>query len=248
MKCTDIYFSEDRSVCMHTLADYIGGIAQLFFPHRCSGCGSDLLSRKQWLCIHCLQELPETGFSRAYDNPVEKIFWGRTPVAAATAQFYFTKKSSLQHTLHAFKYSGKKLLGIYLGKLMAEEILQGQRFQTVDLIVPLPLFWSREKKRGYNQSQVLSEGMAGVLSLPVLSKAVQRRQLTSTQTKKTRIERWRNMENKFLVSDPSAVKGKHVLLVDDIITTGATLEACAQVLHEAGATVSIAALAYSVSD
>ncbi|HEV7782702.1 MAG TPA: phosphoribosyltransferase family protein [Chitinophagaceae bacterium] len=205
----------------------------LFFPHVCTGCGSDILNEASLLCMRCMATLPETGFEAHPGNPVEKIFRGRLPLVAATAQFYFTKESLIQHLMHQFKYKGNRDLGLQLGKIMGEQILRSGRFGA-DALIPLPLFPAREKKRGYNQATILCEGMAEVMRVPVLDKLVIRPQYTETQTKKGRIERWKNMEGKFVLKEIGKARDKHLLLVDDVVTTGATLEACGNELLKAG--------------
>ena len=197
----------------------------LLFPHVCTGCGSDVLNEESVLCMRCMDAMPETNFEIYPNNPVEKTFWGRLPLVGATAQFYFTKESLMQHLMHQFKYKRSKELGLQLGRIMGEQIKRSGRFEA-DALVPLPLFPVKEKRRGYNQATVLCEGMAETMNIPVLDKVIIRPQHTETQTKKGRIERWKNMEGKFILSDPEAIRNKHLLLVDDVVTTGATLEAC----------------------
>lgn len=204
----------------------------LLFPHVCAGCGSDILNEETLLCMRCVDLMPETNFELHANNPVEKTFWGRLPLAAATAQFYFNKESLLQQLMHQFKYRGNKELGFQLGSIMGEQLKRSGRFE-VDAIVPLPLFPAKEKRRGYNQATVLCEGMARVMNIPVLHKVITRPQHTETQTKKGRIERWENIEGKFVLADPVAISKRHLLLVDDVITTGATLEACGNELLKA---------------
>ncbi|MBK9569494.1 MAG: ComF family protein [Chitinophagaceae bacterium] len=204
----------------------------LLFPHVCAGCGSDILSKETVLCMRCMDTMPETNFEIHPDNPVEKIFWGRLPLAGATAQFYFTKESLMQHLMHLFKYKGNKELGKQLGRMMGMQILKSGRFN-VDALIPLPLFPAKEKRRGYNQATILCEGIAGVLNIPILNNVIRRPQHTETQTRKGRIERWKNMEGKFLLFNPETICNKHLLLVDDVITTGATLEACGHELLQA---------------
>ena len=182
--------------------------------------------------MRCMNAMTDTNFDLHPHNPVEKIFWGRLPLVAATAQFYFTKESLMQHLMHQFKYRGNKELGVQLGRIMGEQLKQSGRFE-VDVLVPLPLFPAKEKSRGYNQATVLCEGMAAALQIPVLDKVITRPQHTETQTNKGRIERWKNMEGKFVLTDPHALYNKHLLLVDDVITTGATLEACGNELLKA---------------
>ena len=200
-------------------------LLQIIFPHICSGCGSDLLSVESNLCLRCVDALPETDFEKHENNPVEKIFWGRLPLESASASYYFTKESLVQHLMHQFKYKSNKELGLQLGRMMGYQLLYSERFK-VDAIVPLPLFPGKEKRRGYNQSVLLCEGIAELLKVPVLTDVIIRPEHTETQTKKGRIERWRNMEGKFLLTNREKVAGKHLLLVDDVVTTGATLEAC----------------------
>lgn len=175
--------------------------------------------------MRCVAALPETNFELHPHNPVEKTFWGRLPLINAAAQFYFTKESLMQHLMHQLKYKGNKELGRQLGRIMGEQLKKSGRF-TVDALIPLPLFPAKERKRGYNQATILCEGMAEILQVPILDKAIIRPQHTETQTKKGRIERWKNMEGKFVLTTPAAIRNKHILLVDDVITTGATLEAC----------------------
>jgi len=219
----------------------------LFFPHNCFGCGSDVLENDQLLCLRCLTELPSTNFFNQPTNPVEKSFYGRIAVRNAASAYFFTKDSLLQHLINQLKYRGQKDLGVYLGKLLGLQILQSERFNNVDVLVPLPLNPKREKKRGYNQAAEICKGIAQVWPKPVIENVVTRKIYTETQTQRSRISRWENMEGVFAVVEPSALQGKHVLLVDDIVTTGATLEACgSEILKIPGTTLSIATLAYTI--
>jgi ComF family protein len=218
---------------------------QLLFPHVCSGCGSDILNKESMLCMRCIDAMPETNFELHAGNPVEKKFWGRLQLEQAAAHYYFTRESLIQRLMHQFKYKGNKEVGIQLGKMMAESLKNSNRF-SIDALVPLPLFTAKEKKRGYNQATILCEGMAESLRVPVLKDVIIRSQHTDTQTKKGRIERWQNMEGKFVLTKPEAIKNKNVLLVDDVVTTGATLEACgAELLKGENVRLSIATLCYA---
>jgi ComF family protein len=201
-------------------------LLHVVFPHVCDGCGSDLLNIESRLCIRCLSSFPETNFEIHPNNPVEKDFWGRLPIINASSHLYFTKESLVQHLMHQLKYKGNKDLGLQLGRLMGNALKNAPRFSEIEALVPLPLFPSKEKKRGYNQATILCEGMAEILLIPILDKVITRPQHTETQTKKGRIERWKNIEGKFQLLDPAAIQNKHLLLVDDVVTTGATLEAC----------------------
>jgi ComF family protein len=230
---------------MPLLQEIKDSFLHLLFPHTCAGCGSDILDKKSMLCARCMEALPETHFELHTGNPVEKKFWGRLPVKAATAQYYFTRESLVQQLVHHFKYQGNKELGLQLGQLMGDALKRSGRFRP-DALIPLPLFPVKERKRGFNQSDLLCQGIAGCLHIPVLKHVVTRPQHTETQTRKGRIERWKNMEGKFVLADPAAIAGRHVLLVDDVITTGATLESCGTALLEAENTeVSVACLCYA---
>jgi ComF family protein len=217
----------------------------LLFPHTCSGCGSDLLNEESMLCIHCIANLAETNFENHPDNPVEKIFWGRLPLESATAGYYFTKDSLMQRLIHQFKYKGNKELGLQMGRLLGKYLMQSGRFN-VDTLVPLPLFPVKERKRGFNQATILCNGMAEVMKIPVLKNAIIRPQHTETQTKKGRVERWRNMDGKFVLKNAAEINNRHLLLVDDVVTTGATLDACgAELLKGENTKLSIASLCIS---
>jgi ComF family protein len=217
---------------MITAKEIKDSLLHLLFPHVCAGCGSDVLSEESMLCTRCITELPETNFFAHAGNPVEKMMWGRLPLMYAGAAYYFNKESLMQHIIHQFKYKGNKELGLQLGRLLGKYILQSGRFNA-DVLIPLPLFTQKEKRRGYNQATVLCEGMAEVMNVPVLRNAIIRPKHTETQTKKGRVARWQNMEGKFVLVDRDAVSNKQVLLVDDVITTGATLEACGSELLKA---------------
>ncbi|MFN2457058.1 MAG: ComF family protein [Chitinophagaceae bacterium] len=221
-------------------------LLHLAFPNVCEGCGSDVLDSESFLCLHCLSSLPQTNFHLHNNNPIEKIFWGRLPVPNATAQYYFTKESLMQRLMHQFKYKGNKELGFYLGELMGHQLAATDRFAVIDALVPLPLFPQRERKRGYNQAAVLCDGIAEVLKKPVLKHVVRRPHQTESQTNKSRVERWQNMEGKFELVKEKEIAGRHILLVDDVVTTGATLEACGSVVLQApDVRLSIATLCFS---
>src|SRR6185503_11114619 len=199
---------------MPRLKEIKESILHIAFPHVCDGCGSDLLNIESRLCIRCLASLPETNFEFHPNNPVEKDFWGRLPIISGSAHLYFTKESLIQHLMHQLKYKGNKELGLQLGRIMGAALKLSNRFNSVQALIPLPLFPSKEKKRGYNQATVLCDGIAEVLQLPVLANAIIRQHHTETQTKKGRIERWENIEGKFRLVHSEAIQNKHLLLVD----------------------------------
>lgn len=230
-----------------SIPSYLSDFSHLFFPHTCEGCGTDTLENDTLLCAACAIKLPETGFISEPDNPVEKIFYGRINIVNAGAAFYFNKDSLLQRLIKELKYRGNKDAGFYLGKLLGHQLMQTERFNDIDAIVPLPLNPRKERKRGYNQAAIIADGIVSLWQKPVLKQSVERRVFTQTQTHKDRITRWQTMEGVFAVKDKTALEGKHILLVDDIVTTGATLEACGkEMLDITGVKLSIATVAYTI--
>jgi ComF family protein len=210
---------------MQTFQKIYDSFFHLLYPHVCTGCGSDLLEKENQLCARCMNALPYTHYAMHEGNPVEKIFWGRIPVEAAHSQFYFSKSSLIQQLVHQLKYKGNTAIGMYLGELLGKSLSVSHRFQQIDAIVPLPLYPEKEKKRGYNQTAVICRGISKAMQIPVVENNLIRRRYTDTQTKKQRAERWENVADSFIVRDIEALNGKHVLLIDDVVTTGATLEA-----------------------
>jgi ComF family protein len=226
------------------LSRYVYSCADLFFPKPCPGCGAHS-QPESFICHSCRAALPVTGFINQPGNPVEKIFYGRVPVEAAAALFYFTKNGLLQHILFALKYRNQPEAGRLLGRMMGEAIDGSGRFAGVDLLMPLPLHPRKEKQRGYNQAAILCEAICAVTRIPVCSDILIRRQFTRTQTHQDRLHRWQNMEQVFALSNPSVLYNRRVLLIDDVITTGATLEASAVLLTGAGCRLSVLTAAYT---
>ncbi len=229
---------------MPTLPKIIADALHLFYPHQCTGCGHDVLDKAALLCIKCIHQLPHTHFAAQANNPVEKIFFGRLSLAAAHSEFYFSKASIMQQLIHQLKYKGNTEIGFHLGEWLGQSLLASHRFNALDALVPLPLYPDKERKRGYNQAAVIAEGISAVLRVPVLKNKVIRQRPTATQTKKHRAERWQNVDGSFIVLDKAALAGKNLLLVDDVITTGASLEACgAALMSVPQLTLSMATLA-----
>jgi ComF family protein len=190
--------------------------------------------------------LPHTNFAVHANNPVEKIFWGRLPLISASSEFYFAKGTIIQHLIHEFKYRGNKDIGVYLGNLMGSSFINTNRFNKIDALIPLPLYADKERKRGFNQAAILCMGMSEIMNIPAINGNVIRRRFTETQTKKHRVQRWQNVEGSFRINDTSQLQGKHLLLVDDVVTTGATLEACGREILDIGnVQLSVATLAYA---
>ncbi len=232
---------------MRLIKEWTNDFLHLVFPHNCAGCGTDIVADQQLLCLRCLSELPVTNFFDQPGNPVETSFYGRLPIRNAAAGYFFTKNSLIQHIIFQLKYRGNKDIGVYLGALIGKLINNSNRFGQVDVLIPLPLNPKREKKRGYNQATQICNGIATVFDRPVIENIVKRKVYTETQTHMGRINRWQNMDGVFEVSNPDVLQSKHILLVDDVVTTGATLEACgSELLKIPGTTLSLATIAYTL--
>jgi ComF family protein len=215
----------------------------LIYPESCAACGQTLLKNEETLCTACIFNLPKTNYWKTKDNPVSKIFWGRIPVENACSFYHFTKGGKVQHLLHQLKYKGNKNAGYFAGKLFGTE-LNNTPFKDIDALVPVPLHLSKIKKRGYNQSELIGQGIAEVMQKPLKTNWLVRKYASETQTKKSRFKRWENVKEIFAVENVSEFESKHLLIVDDVITTGATIEACAQLLLKVkGVKISIVALA-----
>lgn len=222
-------------------------LLSLFSPPTCCACGTALVRGEQMMCTHCLMKMPLTNFHKVRDNMVEKSFWGRIPIERATSYFFFVKDSDFQHILHSLKYNGRSDIGVYLGKRFGNELITQPDFKHFDRIIPVPLHADKLKKRGYNQSEMIARGLSKAMNIPVDTKTLVRTTFTETQTKKSRIERWENVKSVFAANPAVNLNGQHVLLVDDVLTTGATIEGCAQALLDKNPTVkiSVATLAYA---
>jgi ComF family protein len=223
------------------LADYF---MALLFPRICKACGKVLFKNEEIICTKCLYNLPQTHFHRYPDNAVMQIFWGRLNLYSATAFLRFTKTGMVQKLIHQLKYKGNYEIGIFLGELCGSKLKDSEYFNTVDVVIPVPLHWKKEKKRGYNQSEMFARGLSKTMGAELNTKTLLRKIHTETQTKKSREERWQNVSDVFALSTPEQLAGRHILLVDDVITTGATLEAsAAQLFTIPDVKVSIATIA-----
>ena len=192
-----------------------------------------------------MHTLPETGFCNSSENPVEKLFWGRIKVENASAFLFYDKQSKYGHLLHEFKYKGYQEIGLFLGELFGSRLINTS-YNDIDLIVPIPLHFSKLRSRGFNQSEIFGAGISKALSKPFMGNVLRRNIFTSTQTRKGRYDRWKNVEGIFSVINPELIRNKHILLIDDVVTTGATLEAAGtEILKIEGTKLSIAALAYA---
>lgn len=204
-------------------------ILDLFYPSVCVGCSNTLLSGEDLLCLECLFDMP---FTRMHDlayNTVEMRLYGRFEFTAATSLLFFMKNGKVQRMLHELKYLGGKEVGIYLGKQLAEALQASERFLGLEYVVPVPLHPRRQKERGYNQSEIIAEGMEEK-GFHIVPHALERLHNNASQTRKNMTERYKNVQQVFACARTDMLRGKKVLLLDDILTTGATLEACAKEL------------------
>jgi len=225
---------------------YLADFVSLLFPELCYACGNNLIGDEELICTDCIYNLPYTNFQQQPDNIVARQFWGKLPVDGAFALFYFTKGGKVQELMHQFKYKNIPLIGNKLGQIAGRQLMQAEGFKQIDAIIPVPLHKSRLRKRGYNQSACFAEGLAEILNTPVITDNLLRKHATETQTHKSRFERAVNMQDVFIVNNPAALAGKHILLVDDVITTGSTLEACgAALLTVPHLRLSITTIAYA---
>lgn len=216
----------------------------LLFPVVCAGCGTLLYRDEKTVCMSCRYLLPYTAYEKVPDNPVARIFWGRIRLEGVMACFFFSKQGKVQNLVHELKYKRNREAGHFLGLETGKALLQSDWHHDLDYIVPVPLHPKRERKRGYNQSEILAKGIQEATRLPVISNKLVRATASETQTKKSRTDRWENVKSIFALRDKEQFAGKHVLLVDDVITTGSTLEACALCLQQAeDIRISIAATA-----
>lgn len=222
-------------------------ILHLFYPSVCFGCENELVEEDELLCMSCVRSLPYTSFERIQENPVAKLFWGRCKIMAGFSTFYFIEKTPLQKIIHQIKYNNEKALGVHMGRLMGHTVNELKKNIQIDMCIPMPLHTKKEKIRGYNQSALLTEGIEEVTGIPTVLNILNRTVFTSTQTKKNRIDRWLNVEHAFHVCDQEVIRDKHILLVDDVITTGASIESCVHtLLANKAAGVSVAGLAFTL--
>ncbi len=217
---------------------------ELFFPRCCVVCGKLLLRNEQFLCLHCLSGLPRTNLHLQKENEIERNFWGKFPLERAASYLYYSKGGDVRRLLYELKYYGNKEIGNALGRCMATELQPSGFFDAIDCIIPVPLHRKKKRQRGYNQSECLADGISGVTHIPVASHIIVRDRYSATQTRKTRYERWENVEGLFRCECPGLLKNKHILLVDDVLTTGATIVSCADTLRNIeGLRISVLTLA-----
>ena len=224
----------------------INDFLSMIFPRICNACGNALFKGEEVICTFCTYHLPKTGFYLRPDNPVAKAFWGKVPIHAASAYYYFYKGNRVQQLIHRLKYKGGVEVGYKIGSLYGQELIKSPLYHHIQAVIPVPLHASRIMKRGYNQSDYIARGIADAMGIHAETNLLLRKQKTETQTKKKRFHRFENMKSVFELNGANTSTARHFLLVDDVITTGSTMASCAQeLLKLPGANVSIGALAFA---
>ena len=219
-------------------------LLHLVYPNTCAACGKRLQKQEDILCLFCEYDLPKTDYHLEPDNRIAKHFWGRVNLENVAALYFFSKGSRVQRMIHQLKYRGNTDIGIKAGQIYGDILKETPNFGSAEVIIPVPLHPKKKKRRGFNQSDYFAEGLSESMGIPWYADAVIRNVFTDTQTKKNRFNRWKNVESIFTVSNPELLENRHILLVDDVITTGSTIEACAnELLNLAGTKVSVVSIA-----
>ncbi|MDR0431126.1 MAG: ComF family protein [Tannerellaceae bacterium] len=213
-----------------TAKEVLNDLIHLFFPKLCLLCKEPLIRHEELLCLKCLYDLPRTNYAWEEENPVYQRFIGKAYITHASSWLHYQKGGKVQQLVHSFKYHDNKEAAYQSGKLMAMELGKTGFYKEIDLLIPVPLHKKRKRERGYNQSEQLCAGIASVWNIPVNTTALQKMTRSSTQTNKTIYARWINVRQIFTLTDKHLIEGKHILLVDDVVTSGSTLCSCAEVL------------------
>ena len=224
---------------------WISDFIDIIFPRSCAVCGKALSSGERDICINCLIDLPRID-TYTHSNQLEKLFYGILPVERVTSYIYYSKESPYNNLIHRMKYSDRPEIGERMATIATKELIRQNFFETIDIIIPLPLSKKKKRERGYNQCDYIAEGLSHITGIPVLKDCVMRNKSNETQTHKTRDERWKNVEGIFSLTKPEQMEGKHILLIDDILTTGATLTSCAIAIQQGcNCRISVFTLAYT---
>ncbi len=232
---------------MSILSSFASDLWVLLFPPRCPVCGGLRSEGTRAVCTHCRMTAPLTHFWEEFDNPMTRRLWGLVPVVHASALLYFVEGGAWRESIHAFKYRGAWLLARDLGHWFGGYLADSGLYDDVQVVIPVPLHWRKRMQRGYNQAEYLAEGVAAELGVGVERGNLVRRRHNPAQARTAKSERWTNVEEIFAVRRPERLAGRHILLMDDVFTTGATIVSCADaLLHSVpGCRISIATLAVS---
>ena len=214
------------------MIQWIDALLNLLFPRSCVVCGGCLVKGEEAVCTMCNSRMPRTNYHLQPNNEIEQRFWGKAEIERATSYFFYNKGSDYRHILFKLKYNGYKELGEVMGRYMANELLDSDFFKGIDVVISVPLHSKRKKVRGYNQSECIALGISHATGIPMDLNTLVRSVSNNTQTRKSVFDRWENVKDVFQVASPEKIQGKHILLVDDVLTTGATLVSCAAKLIE----------------
>lgn len=226
--------------------NYLNDFLSLVYPNICPICEKSLFKNEKVICMKCKHHLPRARFSQDPDNPAAQVFWGRIPLYRVTTGFLYNKGNMVQKLIHQFKYKKHKEIGLFLGEELGIEMARISDFQDISTVLPVPLHPKKQRKRGFNQSEILAIGLAGKLKADLNTNILHRNTFSQTQTRKSKFERWQNVEGIFTLDKQELIENKHILLVDDVITTGATIEACASsLLKVKGIKISVVAVAFT---
>ena len=225
----------------------LSDIASLFAPPVCPVCGRLLFDGERTFCVHCMAEMPLTGYAAKADNPLFRRFWGIVPIERASALIYYVKGSGWQRAVHDFKYRSAWRIAKDCGALMADDLLESNLFYDIDIAVPVPLHPTKLLRRGYNQSAYLAEGLAEVYECALSTRNLVRVSNHANQAQRSYLERWQNVSGIFKVRHPEEFEGKHLLLIDDVFTTGATIMACAEAILKACPTARISVATFAAA-
>ncbi|MEI6865413.1 ComF family protein [Flavicella sp.] len=223
-------------------------VLHLFYPNTCLGCNKHLSYYSTLLCVHCLHDLPYSYYSCWENNPIEQIFFGKISIQCATSLFLFQTNSSLKTLIHELKYKNNQLVGEFLGDLLLLDLSKSDQYKQLDCVIPVPLHPEKFKQRGYNQLSILGRTLSEGLSIPYMNKLLVKTNSSDTQTKMNKLDRWKNAQESFHLTDNKILENKNILLIDDVITTGATIEACVKELSKTkNISISIAAIAHTIN-
>lgn len=216
----------------------------LLYPRICNCCNGELMKNEEAVCTACIHELPLTNFHQDNENPARKVFYGRAGIENATSLLYFKKKGMVQNLIHNLKYRGHQEVGVFLGKWLGAELAEVEQYHKIEAVVPVPLHPKKLKSRGFNQVEAFARELAESLKAEYVDDVLLKETNTSTQTLKKRLARWGTIDETFVIQNPEKLQNKYILIADDLLTTGATLEACAHRLEKIpGIRISIATMA-----